>query len=196
MWADKHYLESWSDARGFDGTISIVQPLIKPLYDGHNAHELVQLFFRENFDKKDLDIVKEFWQTQTINITASAPSESAEGGHQTAAANTAQATASPTPRPSPVATPTARPAATPAAGATTAAATANFEDKWRRIVHDGVVPNSALPAKTLSANSAFLSQPETRSPSSVRLRYLSFRTRAFTTDGSRITVGCRNYPIH
>jgi molybdopterin-containing oxidoreductase family iron-sulfur binding subunit len=29
-----HYLESWSDARAYDGTISIVQPMIDPLYGG------------------------------------------------------------------------------------------------------------------------------------------------------------------
>src|SRR3990170_2738866 len=27
----KHFLEMWSDTRAYDGTISIVQPLIKPL---------------------------------------------------------------------------------------------------------------------------------------------------------------------
>ena len=164
--ADKHYLESWSDARGYDGTISIVQPLIKPLYDGHNAHELVQLFFRENFDKKDLDIVKGFWQTQNINVAVAGPAEKPEAGHPATETNGAKVTASPAARPSPVATPAARPAATPAAGAATAAATASFEDKWRRIVHDGVVPNSALPAKALSANSAFLGQPDSRPASS------------------------------
>ena len=30
-----HYLESWSDARAYDGTISIIQPMIAPLYGGH-----------------------------------------------------------------------------------------------------------------------------------------------------------------
>src|SRR5262249_28248168 len=35
-----HYLESWSDARAFDGTASIVQPLIQPLYQGRTAHEV------------------------------------------------------------------------------------------------------------------------------------------------------------
>jgi anaerobic selenocysteine-containing dehydrogenase len=37
---EAHYLESWSDARACDGTITILQPLIAPLYDGKSAHEL------------------------------------------------------------------------------------------------------------------------------------------------------------
>ena len=38
---EAHYLESWGDARAFDGTVSIVQPLIAPLYGGKTAHELL-----------------------------------------------------------------------------------------------------------------------------------------------------------
>ena len=37
-----HYLESWSDARAYDGTISIIQPMIEPLYGGVSAHEIFQ----------------------------------------------------------------------------------------------------------------------------------------------------------
>ena len=37
-----HYLESWSDARAYDGTISIVQPMIDPLYGGRSAHDVLQ----------------------------------------------------------------------------------------------------------------------------------------------------------
>ncbi|MGA1984270.1 MAG: TAT-variant-translocated molybdopterin oxidoreductase [Acidobacteriaceae bacterium] len=38
-----HYLESWSDARAYDGTISIIQPMIAPLYGGHSAHDVLQM---------------------------------------------------------------------------------------------------------------------------------------------------------
>ena len=42
-----HYLESWGDARGFEGTIGIVQPLIYPLVDrsqgGRSALELTAM---------------------------------------------------------------------------------------------------------------------------------------------------------
>ena len=37
-----HYLESWTDARAADGTISIVQPMIDPLYGGKSAHDVLQ----------------------------------------------------------------------------------------------------------------------------------------------------------
>ena len=38
---ESHYLESWSDVRSDDGTVTIVQPLIAPLYDGKSAHEVM-----------------------------------------------------------------------------------------------------------------------------------------------------------
>jgi Anaerobic dehydrogenases, typically selenocysteine-containing len=88
----KHYLESWSDARAYDGTASIIQPLIAPLYDSHNAHELVQLFFKENFDKKDYDIIKEYWQKQ--NLSSAAPAAAPAAGTPAAGPTNAAASAS------------------------------------------------------------------------------------------------------
>ena len=36
-----HYLESWSDARAWDGTASVCQPLIEPLYDGKTNAQML-----------------------------------------------------------------------------------------------------------------------------------------------------------
>src|SRR6266436_6223243 len=58
-----HYLESWSDARSYDGTATILQPLIAPLYEGKTAHEVLALF-SDNYDRKPYDIVKDFWRTE------------------------------------------------------------------------------------------------------------------------------------
>jgi molybdopterin-containing oxidoreductase family iron-sulfur binding subunit len=38
-----HFLESWSDARAYDGTVSIVQPLIDPLYGGKSSHDVLEV---------------------------------------------------------------------------------------------------------------------------------------------------------
>jgi molybdopterin-containing oxidoreductase family iron-sulfur binding subunit len=42
-----HFLESWSDARAYDGTVSIVQPMIDPLYGGKTAHDVLQSLLDE-----------------------------------------------------------------------------------------------------------------------------------------------------
>jgi molybdopterin-containing oxidoreductase family iron-sulfur binding subunit len=51
-----HYLESWSDARAYDGTISIIQPMIAPLYDGKSAHDVFQALL-DNPEASGFDVV-------------------------------------------------------------------------------------------------------------------------------------------
>src|SRR5438132_387579 len=38
-----HEFETWSDTRAFDGSVTIMQPLIAPLYSGRSAHEMLAL---------------------------------------------------------------------------------------------------------------------------------------------------------
>jgi MoCo/4Fe-4S cofactor protein with predicted Tat translocation signal len=57
-----HALEFWSDARAYDGTVSIVQPLIEPLYGGHTAHEVFQALLNEPL-LGSYDAVRETWKT-------------------------------------------------------------------------------------------------------------------------------------
>ena len=63
---ETHYLESWSDARSFDGTVSLMQPLIAPLYDGKSAHELLGLLLQRSPTRSDYEIVREFWKSQNL----------------------------------------------------------------------------------------------------------------------------------
>ncbi len=56
-----HYLESWSDVRSYDGTVSIVQPLIAPLYGGKTAHELIAALAGQA-GRTAYDIVRQYWQ--------------------------------------------------------------------------------------------------------------------------------------
>lgn len=155
--SEKHFLEMWGDTRAYDGTVSIVQPLINPLYEGKSGYEVAQLFFKENYDKKDYDIVKEFWQKQ--GFASASKTTAAATTAATAATNTNTANVS-TPKTNAVSAQTA-PNVSTTQGATTSGAAKNFEDNWRKVVHDGFVPNSAAAAKAVSVNPAFLSQPQT-----------------------------------
>ncbi|HTU25638.1 MAG TPA: 4Fe-4S dicluster domain-containing protein, partial [Pirellulales bacterium] len=58
-----HDLESWSDARAYDGTATIIQPLISPLYEGKTAHELLAAL-AGGTNRGPYDIVRAYWQTQ------------------------------------------------------------------------------------------------------------------------------------
>ncbi|MEO6193097.1 MAG: TAT-variant-translocated molybdopterin oxidoreductase, partial [Thermoanaerobaculia bacterium] len=58
---EAHFLEAWGDCRSADGTASVVQPLIAPLFGGHSAIELVSLL-ASGEDKPGYDLVRETWK--------------------------------------------------------------------------------------------------------------------------------------
>jgi MoCo/4Fe-4S cofactor protein with predicted Tat translocation signal len=60
---EAHFLECWGDARGYDGTVSIQQPLIKPLYDGASALELVAALAAapDQVAQSALELIRAHW---------------------------------------------------------------------------------------------------------------------------------------
>jgi molybdopterin-containing oxidoreductase family iron-sulfur binding subunit len=83
-----HFLESWGDARAIGGPLSVVQPLIEPLFGGHSAIELLAVL-ESGEDKPGYDLVRDTWKTVLG---------------------------------------------------------ADFEKRWEKTLHDGVLPGSALAA--------------------------------------------------
>ncbi|HLG58372.1 MAG TPA: TAT-variant-translocated molybdopterin oxidoreductase [Vicinamibacterales bacterium] len=57
---ETHFLEMWSDVRAHDGTVTIVQPLIAPLYGGRSVHEVMSAF-SDGGARSSYDLVRSFW---------------------------------------------------------------------------------------------------------------------------------------
>ncbi|HEX8651609.1 MAG TPA: TAT-variant-translocated molybdopterin oxidoreductase [Pyrinomonadaceae bacterium] len=123
---EAHYLESWSDARAYDGTVTIIQPLIEPLYNGKTAHELLAAF-SDQFDRKSYQIVRDYWMGQM--------------GGKGVVSGERQAGSTQASNPS-----------------------GDFEERWRKALHDGVVPNTAAATKTVSLKADWASQPPVPAP--------------------------------
>src|SRR5579884_2605346 len=61
---EAHFLESWSDARAYDGTITIIQPLIEPLYGGKTIAEVLSVLAGDS-ERTGHDLVKSYWQANS-----------------------------------------------------------------------------------------------------------------------------------
>jgi molybdopterin-containing oxidoreductase family iron-sulfur binding subunit len=57
---EAHFLESWGDARAFDGTVSLVQPLIAPIYEGRTAIEIMAVL-NGTPGQPAMELVKTYW---------------------------------------------------------------------------------------------------------------------------------------
>ncbi len=174
---ESHFLEAWSDTRAFDGTVSIVQPLIEPLYQSKSVHEFLAVFTPQ-YDQKPLEIVRAYWLAHGPKPAASAATSTASG-QQNPTPQNARAAGTPLAAAQPASTPSPTPAATP---------TADFEMSWRKWVHDGFIPNTALPTRTASGNTgtsaaATPSTPNTQPPTPSGQFELVFRTDPTVFDG-------------
>ena len=56
-----HYLESWGDARAVGGTLSVVQPLILPLFGGRSPIEVLGMMVADK-ERPGYDIVRDTWR--------------------------------------------------------------------------------------------------------------------------------------
>jgi molybdopterin-containing oxidoreductase family iron-sulfur binding subunit len=128
---ETHYLETWGDARAFDGTVTLQQPLIQPLYDGRSALQVLQMLTEEP-EKSPYNIVKDYWASQHSG--------------------------------------------------------ADFENWWRRSVHDGFIAGSALPQKTPALRGNAISSPAQKPKMAGKLEVI-FRPDPSIFDGSYANNG-------
>jgi molybdopterin-containing oxidoreductase family iron-sulfur binding subunit len=59
-----HALEAWGDARAFDGTVSLIQPLIAPLYEGRSEVEVLAELLGE--PRPGYEVVRDAWRSGTV----------------------------------------------------------------------------------------------------------------------------------
>jgi molybdopterin-containing oxidoreductase family iron-sulfur binding subunit len=62
-----HQLETWTDGRSFDGTVSIAQPLIQPLFNGVPESELLAIFLDEPY-RPAYQLLRDFWRGQAAGV--------------------------------------------------------------------------------------------------------------------------------
>ena len=174
-----HYLESWTDARAYDGTLTVVQPMIEPLYGGHSAHEILQGLL-ENPQLSAYDLV-------LANFAANSK------GSGSSAAPVSRASAQPnissSPLPATDANGGGNPGSSPSATVTPPPmpAAAGSEAAWRKALHDGFVAGTAYTA-TSKVPGAGGSLPSSPAPAGSGLEIL-FRNDSSLYDGRFANVG-------
>ncbi|HTU02193.1 MAG TPA: TAT-variant-translocated molybdopterin oxidoreductase [Candidatus Sulfotelmatobacter sp.] len=127
---ETHFLESWGDARAYDGTVSIIQPLIAPIAPvRRSAHQLLATLLGDP-EQSTHDLVRGYWQSRYRGP--------------------------------------------------------DFEQFWRKALQDGVVPDTATPARSVRVRPGALVQPPTEAPAAPAAPAgleLTFRPDPFLWDG-------------
>jgi len=150
---EAHYLEMWSDVRTDDGTVTIVQPLIMPLYNGKSPHEILAAFAESGGERPGYDIVREYWAKQTGLSTAAPAALPLAVATPAAAPKSAPAAPAAATAPAAQAAPGAPAPAGPVAAAPKPALSP-FDLAWRRWLHDGLVPATAFAPKQVTLQAA------------------------------------------
>ncbi len=117
-----HALESWGDARAWDGTITFVQPLIEPLYNGRAEIELLAALLGQA-ERNARDILEAYWRDAW------------------------------------------------GAGRVDRALGPTFERAWRRMLHDGLLPGSALPHRPRPLRAGWDAGPSTPAPAGLEVLF-------------------------
>ena len=133
---EAHFLEAWGDARSYDGTYSVVQPLIAPLWGGRSAIEVLAGFLASGEETSVRSGVG-----RIVN-----PSSNAAGLQD---GLTIRPTGKPTPIPPPI-------LGLQAGGYDLVRSTfkellagkADFEATWKTVLHDGLWTGSAWSTET------------------------------------------------
>ena len=140
---ETHFLEAWSDVRSDDGTATIIQPLIAPLYSGKSAHEVVAAIDAIG-ERPGYEVVREYWSRETGLSMQAPPAPPAPprrcGGARGAGRGPAR-------RPG-----GRRAAATapPPIAAAPVPPLSPFDREWRKWLHDGLIPNTAFAPRTVA----------------------------------------------
>jgi len=199
---ETHFLEAWSDTRAHDGTVSIVQPLIAPLYKGRSAHEVLAAF-TDKPEQTSYDIVRDFWRTQRLEslVGAARTAQPAQGtapagngGSNNSQGEIGAATSGAPPAGNTAAggnaggatggNAAAGTAATGAAGRNGGATTpTNFDEAWRKVVHDGIVPGTASTLRSVTVRGDWSTNLPAPSPGSNNQFEIVFRPDPTVYDG-------------
>jgi MoCo/4Fe-4S cofactor protein with predicted Tat translocation signal len=136
-----HELEAWGDARAFDGTVSILQPLIEPLYGGKTASEVLAALAGRP-DSTSYDLVRATWSAR-LNGGGALPATTDPGGVTTSLGfGTLPGTMQ-------------QPAA---AGSSPSTAAAAFDAAFRRVLLAGLVAGTQAPPVSTAILGAAVTQ--------------------------------------
>ncbi|MFN8489429.1 MAG: TAT-variant-translocated molybdopterin oxidoreductase [Caldilineaceae bacterium] len=64
-----HTFEAWSDTRAYDGVLTIIQPLIAPLFNSKSRHEVLSALLGEQPERQGYEIVRAFWSQYYKGLT-------------------------------------------------------------------------------------------------------------------------------